>query len=255
MECNECNTGCNCTPCDKVGPRGVQGLKGPKGERGDVGIQGIQGPQGEQGLQGEAGPDGNDGAQGGTGTQGPQGIDGPQGPDGPQGLDGAQGPQGPDGLDGADGAAGADFQALGNVYHSAPCAENDVSGCIGCLGCGDFTVNGNRHWNARIGPGFSRVSMPLLPAVGAKFVIVGTINAAGYRLRCVSGRQVEMTAFNSAVDNISSTGTPFVYPEDGVWFEASLGKGSDCIEVLHIGNNRWVIIKANLASGQLPIFT
>lgn len=254
------NNECNPLPCDcKDGPQGTQGLRGPKGEQGVNGVVGTQGTQGLQGAIGSKGEKGETGDQGLTGISTIGGV-GPQGPTGPQGTQGIQGVPGVDGADGIDGVAGAAFQQYTNILHDTTCPVLDFGpGCPGCFQCEGWTLgeslNGIRHFNENVGLGFSRLSLQLTPppAFGVKITIVGTKGAAGYFFWCISGQRIEMAAYNSFTDNICTSG-PSIPPYSGVHFQSSLGQGSNVVELLHIGADRWVIIKANLNNGQLPLF-
>lgn len=251
---------CNPIPCDcKDGKEGIQGLKGVDGDQGATGSVGLEGPIGPQGEQGIQGIDGEIGEQGIDGSDGTSTIVGPQGPQGPDGFQGDQGPDGADGNNGADGTDGTDTDVYSNIYHDNYCEQLDYgNACTDCIGCESWAVgaslNGVRHFNNNYGSGYTRIDLPPSPPIGARTQIVSFKGASGFKLRChANSAIVEMAAFNSFIDNIAGpgpTGPPF--PEEGVKFESP--NGSDCIEVIHIGNNRWVISKINMASGQLPTF-
>lgn len=253
MSCCDKHIKCNC----KDGPIGAQGLKGPKGEIGDQGPQGIQGLTGLQGDQGPQGEPGDQGIQGPSGIDGIVGIIGPVGATGPIGYDGPQGPAGLPGIDGTDGTDGSNIQSYSYVTHNNSCPNVNFGACINCSECEGWvigsTLNGYTHFNKNYGSGFSRLDLNAGVAVGSKVKILGTKTASGFFFRGISGIRIEMAAYNSFTANISSSGssTP---PYSGVHFKYSEGKGSDCIELLCIGSNRWVIIKANLASEMLPLF-
>jgi hypothetical protein len=268
MSCNNCNTGCNCTPCDKVGPMGAQGLKGPKGEIGDVGIQGIQGNQGEQGEQGIAGFDGQDGSQGGTGPEGIQGIIGPQGPQGPQGIQGAEGTQGSNGSDGIDGTDGIDGDCpLIPLILDCNCSYQELTfmGTTAEVPCACV--------NPGLSPSFCGPNI-LLRGQGdglAHFAIQDSVYPVGYiydvygqhdvmKWRVVgngAGVQLEMAAFNSTTANKTvpgAAGAPlYGAGQHAMTFPPS--NSGDNVKLLHTGDGLWVVIEANFANGQLPIFT
>jgi hypothetical protein len=245
--------------CCKDGPQGATGLQGPHGNDGVQGAQGIQGPLGPQGVQGAIGIDGIQGipGDGGTNNTTPGSI-GVQGPEGPEGNYGTQGIPGVNGVDGLDGTAGANFQNYSNVYYDGLCNPvNAGTVCTACLQCEGWSspgsLDGSRIFNNKTGTGFARVEMGFNVPFGNKLIIVGMKGAAGYFFRSQSGIIFEMSAYNSFTANISTNGTPFP-PFKGMHLEYSQGQGSNIIEVLHIGNNRWVVIKANLNNGQLPLF-
>lgn len=261
--------GCNPIPCDCVdGPQGPQGLKGPKGSDG---VPGVQGPQGIQGVPGETGINGEIGDQGpqgetgstSTGLQGPQGAIGPQGPQGIQGIDGVDGVDGTDGTDGVD-----DVDAWAHTVHTQYCDEAGSilgpNGCTECLACnfpfgvGSPTVGGRMHWNDRTGPGFTRVDLGSIGfhPLGARYSITGFKGASAFKLRAVATQlnSVEISGYNSTTDNVAfggpTAGMGLNYPESGMLFDSP--NGSDCIEVVHVGDDRWVIVKALLAGGLTP---
>ena len=249
---------CNPIPCScKDGPQGVQGLRGAKGSDGAPGIDGIQGPiglQGEQGLRGEKGVVGDQGVTGANvvGGTGPVGAQGPDGNQGPQGIDGL------DGASGADGTDGANFEEPLKIVYTGVCNPGDLGTvCTQCTACESWVLGGslNGQWvfNKNTGAGFSRIDVGSSVPIGRRFTIVGTLGAAGYFFRIQSGTTFEMSAYNSFTANIATNGA-LLPPYKGVHFQASQGQGSNVIEVLHIGSNRWVIIKATLNNGQLPLF-
>jgi hypothetical protein len=257
MACNNCNTGCNCTPCDIVGPQGPSGLKGAIGDIGLPGIQGDQGAQGDQGIIGEVGFDGIDGANGGAGSQGPQGIEGVQGPPGNPGVQGIIGNFGTDGVDGIDGIDGTDHPSIipaqtvtgaCNVINNPPSTE--------FLNCGGSAVNnGVRLILKKVGAGYYRIDLPNTGrTVGDCIDLIGFQNMSEWLIRTHTNNTVELSAFNSFSANISTLGgTTLPSGYRGVRFLQP--NGSDCVRLLYIGSDRWVIIKAQFASGNLPIFT
>ena len=262
MNCKVCYNRCICEPC-KDGRPGIAGLQGPKGETGPIGEQGETGPQGEPGEIGPPGPDGLDGAQGASGPQGPQGIDGPTGPQGPEGPQGIQGPAGNDGADGTDGNAGAFFCGPFHIERTGPCNYSEIAGIQ--VPCEVLALNPTTCqtfiFQKKVGNGFQ---LTVLSNPGPENVIgdtvtfVGTEGCAEWRIGGPNGTQIEMSAFNSSINNITTAGPSLSSPFFGsgnqtVQFPAA--NAGDVVELLYVGDNRWVIIKAILASGQLPVFT
>jgi hypothetical protein len=262
---------CNPIPCACIdGPQGPQGLNGPKGDDGAPGVQGDQGVIGDQGEQGGQGEQGIDGEQGDVGDT----IIGGIGPIGEQGSLGNQGPigdPGPDGINGTDGTDGTDTDAMTFQERGGYCAQGDVSPgsgtiweCYDCISCGspfnfgNGSVNGKMIFNQKTGPGYSRVDFGNSWDLGARCLITSYRDSAGFKLRAISDQitSVEMTAFNSYSDNVipggvtSSSQLGNTWPENGFKWESP--NGSDCIEVLHVGNDEFVVIKALLAAGLEP---
>ena len=256
---------CNPIPCTCVdGSIGLQGLSGPKGSRGAPGSDGAQGPQGEQGLEGEQGVQGFDGEQGDTGPT----TTGVVGDTGQQGAIGNQGPQGTNGLPGTSGFNGTDGQdgfSQFNFLYDTYCGAGGPSGCPTCSSCGGSFSSGSSTtteritWNFRTGPGFSRVDFNAAATLGTGFKIYSDRGASKFKLRSIQSQMdsIEITAYNSTTNNKvlstlpqsgSAGGGP--YPEGGLMFEAP--NGSDCIEVLYVGDGEWVVIQANLAGNVIP---
>jgi len=247
--------------CCKDGPQGATGLQGPHGNDGVQGVQGIQGPLGPQGVQGAIGIDGIQGIPGDGGTNNTTlGSIGVQGPEGPEGNYGTQGISGVNGVDGLDGTAGANFQAPLKVNHIFNCPPpEDFGFCTQCLQCYSATANSNIngiiHFIKGTGTGFAMLSLPFspVPAFGEKIKYVSIKGQFGYIIRTDSGNSVELSAYNSFTNNIAVSG-PLVPPYNGMFFDQASGQGSNCLELLHIGGQRWVVIKINLNNGQLPLF-
>lgn len=258
---------CNPIPCDcKDGESGMQGLKGPAGNQGATGSAGLMGAVGLQGGQGEQGVNGEIGIQGITGNDGTSTIVGPQGPQGPDGYDGNQGIQGLNGLDGIDGAVGADACAI--IYNDTSiygiqtdCPPNDTPICniAPCIVPGINVDSCGYYWfNRMIGDGFLLFLMPnITPAFGYGTSIMGVrVDCCAWKVGVQFGR-IELTAYNSLTDNITtsnSLGSPCYGDGAGVVaFDAA--NGSDYMEMIHIGNNHYVIVEANFANEQFPTFT
>jgi hypothetical protein len=246
---------CNPIPCDCIdGPIGLQGLAGPKGESGVPGIDGNQGIQGIVGIDGIQGESGSQGIQGVTGinTTGDTGNNGVQGQQGPTGSIGLQGLDGLNGIDGIDGVNTPQTPAIlvtGGCFIPNPGAQE-------LLGCGGIAVsNGTRVFLEKYGDGYYRVDLPNgVRNIGDTVNIYGVKNMSRWFIRTHINNTVEMTAFNSTSANISTLGTSGV-PSNyrGVYFEDT--NGSDCIEVIYIGDDRWVITEAIFASEVIPTFT
>tara|TARA_R110001592_G_scaffold243219_7_gene504188 strand:+ start:8516 stop:9295 length:780 start_codon:yes stop_codon:yes gene_type:complete len=246
---------CNPIPCDCIdGSIGLQGLAGPKGKTGVPGIdgnQGIQGIIGDDGIQGEIGIQGIQGVTGNnvTGTTGNTGAQGQNGATGPIGLQGLDGLNGVDGTDGTNISQPAAILVTGGCFIPNPGAQE-------LLECGALAVSdGTRVFLEKYGNGYYRVDLPNgVRNVGDTVNIYGVKNMSRWFIRTHTNNTIEMTAFNSTTANISTLGTSGV-PSNyrGVYFEET--NGSDCIEIIYIGDDRWVITEAIFASGVIPTFT
>ena len=254
---------CNPIPCNcKDGKQGIQGLKGPFGDQGATGSIGLEGPVGPQGIPGIDGEQGIVGNQGVDGADGTSTVVGPAGPQGPDGPDGPQGPDGLDGTDGIDGTAGAHGCGVAYSTRSGVANYSEISGtpvpaqvyALNPNGCGSVI------FNKTVGNGFFLTALPAPGGsiIGDRVRFVGSIGGCEWRLGGPLGTRFEMAAFNSFVNNISSSGPSLASPFFGYGLQNiqfPQPNAGDTIEIVYIGDNHWVVVEANLANGQLPVFT
>ena len=261
---------CNKYPCNcdcKDGPVGPQGLDGPDGDAGAQGPQGSQGAVGPQGDQGIVGPEGPVGDQGAAGIGGSP-IQGPQGPDGYDGPIGPDGPQGPDGLDGTNGVDGFDntcFPTAGNGPINGPAA------CVGPVYAATTEVPCTvtsapaTCWFSVIvdiptGGWLAFMIDPIWnPSIGDKVTVYGKVNCGKWSIGIRDNGIIEMAAYNSTVLNRTTNSPNAFIPPYWAYGDRQMtvaqSNGSDCITLLHTGDDLWVVLEANLASEQIPTFT
>lgn len=258
---------CNPIPCDCVdGPQGPQGLNGPKGNTGAPGSDGIVGDVGVQGDLGDQGELGETGIQGDPGatTIGLDGDQGPQGPNGNQGVQGIPGldDTGTDGTDGTDVAGWWNYQSsIGpcDIYIPNPGAPvpEELSCCSvgGSMPPSSCLIGANKcFFLHQEGLGYQYMIFPAA-VLGDTIKIVGTLNASSFFIRTSAANgTAELAAYNSYTNNISTIGG-VTLPSTWRGVDFGSNNGSDCIELLYIEDDRWVIIKANFANGVTPTFT
>jgi hypothetical protein len=222
--CKEC--GC------KDGDRGPQGLAGAKGDTGAIGAQGAVGPQGLMGLTGPKGDDGPQGIQGPQGQPG-TGLQGDTGPTGIQGDQGDTGPAGEDGSDGAPGTNGANGQ--GRITY--------VVNSDGVNGTHNAVLNEGVIMK---NTGYVTVLIPLGNNIGDVVRVVGTsAGTGGWKISSTAPETMQMTS-QSLTSNITSGGGEIT---------PATTNYRDVITLVFDGTERWVVIDAMLANGEIPLFS